>query len=749
MSLHPCQRFIHAFAFMFCGAIACSTAHAAGDSGAPPNEPAQVEWNAANGNLRLSYHGGVIFDGRVGGADAQLTQSTSGAAGVEQRLSFKGKGLKLTATATGSDQMLAAETQGQAQQKLPMVRTSHGMSDNGRNNAVYDRKWDWELVVEQGAARLTPASESAGSRAFACVVSGDALELVFRPRFYQKYKGLTYFEPWTYQVREDSITGWSSWWAFMKNCSQKDCDSLLAVWKEKRLNDYGYRFIQLDDCYQNELGKGQDRPRYPGANKLYPSRGPATWLDWRKDTYPNGMNGYASACQNAGFEPGIWVGAHTTDNELINKHPEWFIRDAQGKPFVGPWISCGVDATNEQALDALVRPTFKGVKQSGFSYVKIDLMRHYLYDLLHHNPDYCKAHGVTPAKMYRKFLGAARKELGTDVFMLSCWGVLPESVGIADACRIGGDGYGPATMQQYNSWNGIVWRNDPDHCDVFPKFKPAEVGNVSKTDKVVPTNNDTVIRPALASIAGCLLMLSDKPDVYRDDRNIEGARRSSPVLFSVPGQLYDFDDRHSATVATVKRDSIMAGTQRVSCDADQFGAVCPWWLNEFNIPGVGAWDVLHRVNWGAAAPATTLAFADLGLDADADYLVYEFWTGKFLGIRRGALELPAAQASELRSYALRKLETHPQIVSTNRHLSQGGADLVAVKWNTNILSGKSKVVQGDRYELAIHLPKGFALKQAQIGGKEAKVETEGELLRVSLMPEKTGEFDWTIQFQSN
>ena len=263
--------------------------------------------------------------------------------------------------------------------------------------------------------------------------------------------------------------------------------------------------------------------------------------------------------------------------------------------------SCGIDATNKEAMDTLVRPTFAGIHKAGVNYVKVDLLRHYLYDNLHHTLQYCAARGVTPAQMYRKYLSTVREELGRDTFLLSCWGVLPESVGLADACRIATDGYGPASMQQYNSWNGIVWRNDPDLCDVYPQFKPAEVGNVTKTDKVALTKPTTrSSASALASISGSMLLLSDKPDVYRDDRNIEGARRAAPVLFSVPGQLYDFDERHSSTVATMPRESITAGASPAPCDADQFGTVCPWWLNEFDVPGVGHWNVLHRSSIRAA-----------------------------------------------------------------------------------------------------------------------------------------------------
>jgi hypothetical protein len=710
--------------------------------GEPPNAGAQVDWNEATGLLSLTYEDKLIFSCHVQGAKLKTTTGRKRQA-LTQTLTLTGKNLRLQAIVVAREEAMAAETRGEAQKQFPLVRTSiGGPSRNLRNNGVYDRGRDWMLAGVTGAVSIEPRSE----HEFTFEAKGDTIELTFKPRFYQRHKGISFFQPWNYQVRKDSITGWSSWWAFMRNCSQKDCESLLAVWKEKRLNEFGYRFIQLDDCFQNEFGPGGNRPSWPGSDRGYRARGPETWLDWRKDTYPGGINGYVAACKGAGFEPALWIGNYFTDKEVIEKHPDWFIAGKDGKPFVAPWASVGIDATNQQAMDTLVRPTYQGVKKAGFSYVKIDLMRHYLYDNLHHNLDYCKGRKVTPAEMFRKYLGTARQELGRDTFILSCWGVLPESVGIADACRIGGDGYGPATMQQYNSWNGIVWRNDPDHCDVYPKFKPAEAGNVTKTDKVVPTNNDTVIRPALASISGCMLLLSDKPDVYRDDRNLEGAKRAAPVLFSVPGQLYDFDERHSSTVPKTRRESITSGGNPVSCDADQFGAVCPWWLNEINLPNVGSWNVLHRVNWGGKAPAATISFADLGLKANADYLVYEFWTGQFLGIKRGKLELPEAQPMELRSYSLRQLEDHPQIVSTSRHLSQGAVDLVSVDWDGHRLSGKSQVITGDRYELAIHFPAGYQLKSAKINGQPAKTVQDGELLRASFVPAASGNIEWTMEF---
>jgi hypothetical protein len=704
--------------------------------GEPANAAAKVEWEEQTGALRLSYGGKLVFQGQAKRATLSNVTTRQKQA-VTQTLTLRGRGGRLEGIVFAGPDAIAAETKGAAQRNFPLIRTTiGGPSRNLRNNAIYERERDWLLA---GATRIEPISSSQ----FRFMATGDVIELTFQPRFYQRHKNIAYFRPWTYQVRQDSITGWSSWWAYMRDFNEHELDQLLAVWKEKHFADYGYRFIQIDDCYQ-----GGDDAQHHQLSNNGDSGAPETWLDWRRDLFPSGLTGYTAAVKQAGFEPGVWVSSHFGDTDIATQHPDWFIRDAAGKPCAGPWIGYAIDASNPQAVDTLIRPTYRGLHQAGVSYVKIDTLRHYLYDNLNHNLDYCRARHTTPAEILRDYLRAARQELGSNTFLLACWGVLPETIGLADACRIGGDGYGPDTMQQYNSWNGIVWRNDPDHCDVYPHFKPVESGNITKTDATTAAPADTIIRPALASIAGCMLMLSDKPTVYRDEANLEGLRRAAPVLFSVPGQFYDFDDSKTGNLVHMQRKDITAGAQPSPIDANQFGPVCPWWLNEFDRP-FECWNVLHRLNWSDhPADTTLLKFEDMGLDRGKTYLVYEFWSRKFLGAFRGSVELPTIKPMGLDSFAIREQLDHPQIVSTSRHLSQGGVDLVTVEWKNNILAGRSRVVTGDTYQIAVHVSPDFHLLTATMAGQPAEMTREGELARVSFVPAMTGEIEWQMTFSS-
>jgi hypothetical protein len=247
-------------------------------------------------------------------------------------------------------------------------------------------------------------------------------------------------------------------------------------------------------------------------------------------------------------------------------------------------------------------------------------------------------------------------------------------------------------------------------------------------DTPVPAR--TIIRPAICAMAGGVLMLSDKLEVYQDDRNIEGMKRSAPVLFTVPGQLYSCERRPVT-----------------------------WWLQEIDRP-FDHWSVLARIQWGRkekdkhvyhfkGTPQQQVRFEDLGLPADREYLVYEFWNQKFLGKFKGSFTAPAMDENTgMHVFAIRVARAHPRVISTSRHISQGGVDLLDVKWNdlNKILSGSSSVVKDDPYIMTIHVPEGFRVKTAEADGKDMETQNLNRTAIIRMTPSTTGTVSWKISF---
>ena len=230
---------------------------------------------------------------------------------------------------------------------------------------------------------------------------------------------------------------------------------------------------------------------------------------------------------------------------------------------------------------------------------------------------------------------------------------------------------------------------------------------------------DTIIRPAVVAMAGSMLLVSDKAEVYRNDAHLEGMKRSAPVLFTVPGQLHNH---------------VGNGT---------------WWLQEIDRP-FDHWSVLARFNWeGKAASQEEVRFADLGLHTDREYAVFEFWTQRYLGRRKESFAAPPMSANTgMQAFAIREVRDHPWVLSTARHLSQGGVSLLDERWNAGsmVLSGKSAVVAGDPYRLTVHVPKGLRLKSASAGGEKAEVAKHGEIVTVRCTPSATKNVPWKVEF---
>ncbi|MCX6875866.1 MAG: hypothetical protein NTW21_18955 [Verrucomicrobia bacterium] len=236
--------------------------------------------------------------------------------------------------------------------------------------------------------------------------------------------------------------------------------------------------------------------------------------------------------------------------------------------------------------------------------------------------------------------------------------------------------------------------------------------------------------------------------MYQKRSNLEGVKRSSPVLSTVPGQLYDHTPRGPAwTFENSFRDYCQQG-----------GGEATWWLQEIDRP-FEHWSVLARFQWGEGTdrdhrerrgtPAQEVKFADLGLEADREYLVFEFWTQTFLGKSKGSFMAPAQDSSNaLQVFAIREVRSHPWVLSTTRHISQGGVSLLAEEWDqaAMTLAGKSAVINGDPYVLTVHVPAGYQLTGAEAGGVQVEIASQQETATVRIVPAATTTVAWKMMF---
>ena len=700
---------------------------------APPTAAATV--TLADGRLTITYAGAPILSARIASAATLNQATTPGERGLTQTITLAGDGVTLEGEITAGVRGLAAELGQTVQQRFRICRNTDGSSDNARNDAVYGGEQDWVLHID--GARLVPqraqrdeqpqrftvrATASAGAAAKGKPAT-TAIRIRFLPRYFSQHRGLKYFEPWNTKACREPAAGWCSWFARIE--TQDGVDGIIQSFQDARLPAFGLRYIQIDD--------GPQRGTWPkaqgGAKRVHGD--PRIWLEWNERQWPGGIPWLVERTKQAGMEAGVWISCAVSPGPWSAEHPEFFLQQ-DGKPRSGsPMVNLALDARVSGAAERIIAPIFRGLRERGVTYVKVDHLRHLIYDA--YNAAGPEAGGPEALNAY---IRAVRAAWGDDNYLLICWGVLPEGAGIADACRLGGDGYKPGTVSMYNSLNGIVWRSDPDHVNIASHVN-------AKPSLHVGSPGDVRWRPALCAIAGASLMLTDRAATYRQPEVIEGLRRSLPLPASLPGQLYDVNNDRSRHIDPATRSRAgRAGGAGLDASGD---APYPWWLHEVARP-FGRWWVLARFNamhttvdsapLPKPAPATTVALADLGLDHATQWLAWDFWNWRFLGRVTKEVALAELPGNDCQMVALHPQLDRPQLIATSRHLSMGGPDLTDVRWDaaTQTLSGVSRHPGGELYKHAVHLPDGWKAAEAEADGLEVELVREGPIAELRLTP---------------
>ena len=688
-------------AITLASAAGCRRAAPAGE---PRNEAAKVK--IAKGAVSLRYDRADIFQGRIDGGPSGFNAAVNvfrRSDAVSQVILItprdEGARVRLEGTVAAGPESFPCEAD-RSDRGLVMVRSVSGLSLSALNRAVYDRGRDWVLSIDAGPrAVVRPSLDGPDRRSYTVSVEGPEIVLRFRPRYYQIHRGLGFFEPWTYKVWPDPVAGWISWFAFYDRVTEQDIVATADTLSETLL-PFGYDHLQIDDGYQSGEGR------------------PDLWLT-ANAKFPRGLAFLPGYIRSKGLKPGIWTNVAFKQADYAAAHKDWFVTDADGAPARGNWVQFSLDGSNPAAVDAVVRPVYRGLRGMGWEYFKVDALRHLRYEGYNAHSRYFAKKKKDPARAFRAYVQAIREEIGRDRFMLGCWGIRPELIGLIDGCRIGTDGFSYAGLAQFNSWNNVVWRNDPDHIELdADRFKSALV----------------------TSLAGAVLLLTDKPEVYRTEA-AEAARRAAPVLFTRPGQIFDVDPSRSDALRRV--DAEVSGSGPRVFDASLRPA-CDLFLLEIVRP-FESWSVLGRTG----ESASEIAFASLGLDPAKEYYVFEFWTKRLLGsFSKAFAPGPLDPLFRCQALAIRERTARPQVLATSRHVSCGGVDLVDVRWSERTLQGTSRVVAGDPYALYLTEPEGYRLARFEAAsGETAEVERVGALVAVRWRPTAGGEVAWLAEFE--
>lgn len=495
------------------------------------------------------------------------------------------------------------------------------------------------------------------------------------------------------KIRERSAV-YCTWYSEKNGGAGSEESSIeIASFIDKNLKNHGLGVVQIDDLWQdggkfNGPTRGFDRVR-----KEFTKGG--TGIDGKKipdlkPTYPNGMQKTTKAIAKAGLTAGIWwmPFARNHQDSDYNDRQDWFAYRTNGKPFETNWGGTSLDLTNPKVQNHIeyVAKTLQGW---GFNYFKMDgLWTGTVTEQIYINDGYkndsignCKPlfnPNIPQIQAFRNGLRLIKKATNGKVFLSGCsisqnMRSFGASIGLVDAMRIGPDfnhdGQGIRTgairASRLYFLNGRVWWNDPDPCPIREKGGATTDG----ASKGIGSLTRAKLLPSFVAVSGQFYLSSDWLPNLPEER-LEIMRRTMALHTGIARPVDAFSKAlPSIWLATDSK----TGTER-------------------NVIGLYNWELTQQTI------QSDLVWA--GLNAKTIYYGFDFWNNRPIdNIKNSISEELEAESSKI--IAVRAKTNHPVIVSTSQHVTQGMIDLISEKWNKNILSGESKLIANDRYEIRI------------------------------------------------
>ena len=520
-----------------------------------------------------------------------------------------------------------------------------------------------------------------------------------------------------YSIRlKPQISGYTTWyddrWGYSKGHgagTPASAREFADAVERLKLRDYGFTFYQIDDFWQD----GPDNVNGPAKNftRTKPN-GP----------FAEGMKPTADYLRAKGILPGLWYmpfSGTQQDKEWWGDKQGLFVKDGKtGRPYETSWGGTCLDMTNPDAVSYMQDVTRRICREWGYGYVKYDGMWTAMGCKLASRPHYVKDDyneqifadlAETGVGAYRRGVKALCEAAGADTFVLACnlaqnVRAMGASYGLVDAMRIGGDngpidifperymkGVGTGTPRYF--LNGRVWYNDPDPVYVRDSV-PLERARLFAT---------------WTSLGGMLFNFSDwLPDLSA--ARVEVLKRTLAPHCVKSVRPVDFFERTNANAWVLE-----SGERRI------FG-LYNWSTNETLV-----------IDYPAAYA---------GLDPERTYVGFDFWGNGFVPPFSGRLVANVPPCA-CRVIACVPVAEHPVLVSTSRHVASPAIDVPCVRWDalSRTLSGVSKRVFGEAYELRVYAPEGWTCRSAGTG----TVIRDDRGTRV-LFAAEDSTCEWTLSF---
>jgi hypothetical protein len=591
-----------------------------------------------------------------------------------------------------------------------VVQMASGPADSRLNDSLFDILADASLRLDGRSVLIRTGLPEGAPPTFdieMTAVPQDAAHsaLVFQAvHHYYRSRYVPYYTPIDKKRCPSAPTGWMSWNAYFDTAGEKENLDEARI-GARHLKPFGMEIWHIESWQDN-------------SDKLPVQKFHNLTLRPDPRKFPSGMKWLADRIRELGFRPGIWtVPFGTGDKAFHEEHKAWFLHHPDGRPMQN-WNGYYVLDPSQEVVRRHMEETHRVMsKEWGYEYFKIDGMSGRGPGYSAHFYERADVRAAFKEKCddpFRLCVESLRRGMGPDRIWLACQGHYtgPE-IGQADAGRIGAD---------------IVHANQPPHWANYHNQAWTTINQLFVHNIVWYSDPDT-------------LMVGAAP------MNIA---RVATAVVGLPGQMMFAGDK----LAGLSADRMRLLQQCLPvCDVrplDLFPIfrMLPVWDLKIRRP-FGRWDVVSLFNWQDAPAELGFGFDELGLPGDAEYLVYDFWNRAFRGILRKGFSARVDGRSNL-LLAIHPALGRPQVVSTDRHITQGGVELEEVAWDDagRVLSGRVRLVENHPTELVVHVPKGYELKSANAADvSEVKTTPSADgTLVLTLRRDTSGSATWRLGF---
>ena len=432
--------------------------------------------------------------------------------------------------------------------------------------------------------------------------------------------------------------------------------------------------------------------------------------------HPQGIQWLAAQLADQGLTLGLWYSAFWKP-DTPDERERWLgatLLDADGAPLrqdkrwpygehvdAAPEKRLGflcLDGSNSQVRQEL-HDLFSCWREWGVGYVMCDFLEAGSGPLaadaaLHGHPQ-SESAAVAGAEVLRQGLKAVREGAGERMVLLGSTGPLLEGVGLLDAMRVA-----------------------IDYCEGRPRipatyFHPATyIQDDWPRHKAVLTNvaARAPFHRRLFKSAASHMLTVDEPLPMGE------ARIAATLTCMAPGVLFFGDDlreMHPERLALLKRclPVLEDGELRVLdlFSAHRHGRVPSLLLRRYERTW-DDWTLLAAFNLEDDACVHKLTAECFGLDPAGDWLLFDFHARRLLGELGQGIKL-CVPAGDVRLLRISRRRKHPWLLSTDLHLSQGGASVDSVVWDDQVcvLSVSLRRAAGESGALWLQVPRGWDL----------------------------------------